>query len=281
MRIAPGRRTLLWAAALLAAAAFPWGPLFPWSPVHPGYAEVRTARATVLYPAGTELPAALTHVDEYIARAEKFHRLAMPSHVLVILCRSWGDFERFMPHMRGRNVGAVALVTGTVVYVTPRLAEMRFDYGEFLRHELSHAAVHQNQSPWNGLELGRQEWLAEGLATSFGEMKSFVTPEQFLERARKQDLAPVIDPDLRAAAPKPFDMRFAYQAWRFFVEHLIDTRGRDRFQRYLTACMVRPAEWRSAFQRTYGVPFGQAIRDFEAEIRNGWTPDAGFVARQL
>jgi hypothetical protein len=62
--------------------------------------------------------------------------------------------------------------------------------------------------------MARQQWLVEGLAVSFGEQKSYVTPEEFPSRSRQQDLGPIIDPDQRASAPQPFDMRFGYQAWR-------------------------------------------------------------------
>src|SRR4051812_14813290 len=160
------RRKLRYAALLLFLLAFPYGPLFPWSPVHPGYATERFTRADVLYPKGTVLPEPYRQIDSLIAEAEQFHRLPMPRRVTVIACRSWEDFHRFLPQMRGNSFGAVTLVPGTVIYVTPKITEKGFDASEFLRHELSHAALNQSQSVWNGYKLAKHGWFFEGIAVS-------------------------------------------------------------------------------------------------------------------
>jgi hypothetical protein len=275
-------RTAGYALLLLILLGFPYGPLFPWSPVHPGYREQRFNRSRVIYPSGIELPDDYIHVDDYIARAESFHFLPMPSRITVILCRDWTDFERFMPQIRSRAVAAVALMTGTVIYVTPKVQEKRLDTREYLLHELSHAALHQNQSWLAALRVSRQQWFAEGLAVSFGEQKSYVTPQEFLNRAQKLELGPIIDPDQRAAATDPFDMRLGYQTWRYFLEHLIDTHGRGLFQRFMTAYIAQPDEYRTLFSRVYGVPFAQAIQQFQEDIRMGkWRPTPDFVSSHL
>jgi hypothetical protein len=281
------RRMLNWrwpacGALLLIVSAFPFGPLFPWSPVHPGYREQRFERATVLYPSGIELPEAYRHMDAYISRAEQFHRLRMPSRLVVVMCRNWNDFERFMPHLRSRQVAGVALFTGTVIYITPKVQEKRVDTNEYLRHELSHACLHQNQSWLNSIRMSGQPWFVEGLAVLFGEQKSYVTPEEFLERSMRQELGPVIDPEQRESAPKPFDMRMGYQAWRYFLEYLIETRGRQLFQHYLAADIASPTESLALFARTFGVPLGREIQRFQDDIRaDRWKPKADFVSAHL
>jgi hypothetical protein len=275
-------RNLLYVLVLIVLLAFPYGPLFPWSPIHPGYQELRFTRADVLYPTGMELPDAYTHVNEYIERAERFHRLPMKSRVSVIMCRDWKDFQRFLPHLRGRGPGAVALFTGTAIYVTPKVAEKKFDIGEYIRHELSHAALNQNQSLVDAFRMMRQQWFCEGLAVSFGEQKSYISPQEFLDLARKQDLGPIIDPERRGEAPAPFSMRIGYQAWRYFLEYLIQARGRDLFQQYLAAYITHSRDYRSLFEQSYGVSLQQAIEHFQAEIRSGrWRPDPNFVSHHL
>jgi hypothetical protein len=116
------------------------GPLFPWSPVKPGYTHFTLHRADIYYPSGTTLEDAYQQVDNFIAEAETFHRLKMPERITVIAPRTWTDFHLQAPWQRG-PVGALTLQTGTVIFVTPKIAEKRFDTAEYLRHELSHAII--------------------------------------------------------------------------------------------------------------------------------------------
>ena len=257
------RRRLKYTALLLFLLAFPYGPLFPWSPVKPGYRSESFARADVVYPDGTALPEAYRQIDSLIGEAEQFHRLPMPRRLTVIACRSWEDFHRFVPHLRSKGIAAVTLVPGTVIYVTPKIAEKGLDTAEFLRHELSHAALNQNQSAWNGYKMARHAWFFEGLAVSFGRQQAYVTRDEFLARAER--LGPVIDPDQQIGGQR--EMRFAYVAWRYFLEDLIQTRGRDRFQNLLTGYMADPDRYRDVFQRTYGEGIAEAVREFEGRVK--------------
>jgi hypothetical protein len=167
-------------------------------------------RADVLYLSGSA-PVGdwWRHIDETIRDAEQFLQLSMPRRVAIVACGTWGDFERFMPVTRSRGTGAVALVTGTVVYLTPKLQEKNLDSREYVRHELAHAAVHQNQSLLDALRMRSQPWLYEGIAVCFGREKSYVSSQEFVERTLREDLEPVIDPELRARASQPADMRFS------------------------------------------------------------------------
>ena len=259
------RRKLGYAALLLFLLAFPYGPLFPWSPVRPGYSSEGFERADVVYPKGTSLPEAYRHIDAMIIEAEQFHRLRMPHRITVVACGSWEDFHRFMPHMRSRALAAVTLVPGRVIYVTPKIGEKGLETSEFLRHELSHAALNQNQSAWNGYKTMKQGWFAEGLAVSFGRQRAYLNRDEFVARARIQELGPVIDPDQRRGDGG--DMRFMYPAWRYFLEDLIQARGRDRFQQFLTAYIGDPDRYRESFRATYGIGLPDAVNEFQARIR--------------
>ena len=275
-------RSLLFVPVVMVILAFPFGPLFPWSPIHPGYQERHSRRADVLYPTGTELADAYVHIDELIERAEKFHRLPIKARVSVIVCRDWADFERFMPHLRGRLAAAVTLFTGRTIYVTPRVAESRYEIGEFVRHELSHAAMHQNQSLFETIQTMHQQWFCEGLAVSFGEQKAYITPWEFLDLARKEDLGPIIDPERAKDVPIPLSMRIRYQVWRYFLEYLIDAHGRDLFQQYLIAFMGNSNNYRALFERSYRVSLPKAIEEFQTAIRTGlWRPDRNFVIHHM
>ena len=110
------------------------GPLFPWSPLKPGYTHFTLHRADIYYPSGTTLEEAYRQVDNYIAEAETFHRLKMPDRITVIAPRTWTDFHLQAPWQRG-PVGGLTLQTGTVIFITPKVAEKRLDTAEFLLHE--------------------------------------------------------------------------------------------------------------------------------------------------
>ncbi len=270
-------RRLGYALVFLVLLAFPIGPLFPWSPVTPGYSRIRLDRAEVLFPEGTQLDRAFLGMDAIIADAERFHQLPVHKRITVVLCRDWSDFARFMPIVRGKGVAAVTLLTGTVIYVTPKIREKNLDTAEFLRHETSHAAIHQNQSLWHGWKLLRQQWFLEGLAVSFGRQTSYVTVDEFLTGAKTVELGTVIGAEEN---PPSQNIRFNYQAWRYFLEHLISKRGRGKFQEFLLAEMAHPDEYRSSFLQVYGIPITDAVSLFQGELqRASWQPDPNFADR--
>jgi hypothetical protein len=242
-----------------AAAAFLYGPLFPWSPVKPGYTRFILHRADIYYPSGSTLDESYKQVDSFIAEAEEFHRLKMPDRITVIAPRTWSDFHLQAPWQRG-PVGAMTLQTGTVIWITPKIAEKHFDIGEYLRHELSHAILDQNMTLWRGHKLNQQQWLSEGLAVDFGRQKSYLTEEEFIARAQTEPLAAAFNGE------NP-DMRFDYVAWRYFIEHIIHSRGRDRFQDYLLRVMQTPDRARDLFPEYFGISFDDALREFQVAMR--------------
>jgi hypothetical protein len=173
---------------------------------------------------------------------------------------------------KGR-VGAVTLDTGTVIYVAPRIAERRLDYAEFLRHEISHATLNQHQSLGEAHADGKAPWFFEGLAVSFGRQKSYATVPEFKAFVMARDLVPVIDP-AKLRPDLPSDIRYSYQVWRYFLEYLIDTHGRDKFQDLLLRMLHAPHSSERAFQEVYGVPMPDEIRRFRHEVIAGkWIPN--------
>ncbi|MCU1236047.1 MAG: hypothetical protein JWP63_4014 [Candidatus Solibacter sp.] len=251
------------AILLLFLMLFPFGPLFPWSPVWPGYAVEKLQRADVLYEEGTVLDPAYRNVDRYIAEAEQFHGLHVDKRLTVVDCRSWDDLRRFMPYNYSRALGGVTVATGTVIYISPKLREKNLDAGEYLRHEISHATLNQNQAVWNALRMGRQAWFTEGVAVLFGRQRAFVTAKEFTDRAKKDDLQPVF-----SGAPTP-DMRFAYQAWRYFWDYELRMAGRERFYRFQSGCLKDPDGCRKSFASVYGMQVADAVTRFQEDVRAG------------
>ena len=254
---------LRWAAGAIFVffvACFLDGPLFPWSPIKPGYTHFTLHRADVYYPTGTVLEDSYQQLDSLIEEAETFHQLKMSNRITVIAPRSWTDFHLQAPWQRG-PVAGLTLQTGTVIFITPKVGERHLDTAEFLRHELSHAIIDQNTTLWRGHKFGRQAWLAEGLAVDFGRQKSYLTEDEFLARARTQPLAPSFHGDNS-------DIRFNYVAWRSFLEFLITTRGRAKFQDYLLRVMQDPDNAEAAFLEFFHVTFDGAVAEFETLVRS-------------
>lgn len=260
-------RTALAIVFVIIAAVFLVGPLFPWSPVKPGYTHFILHRADIYYPSGTTLDESYKQVDSFIEQAEIFHRLKMPDRITVIAPRSWTDFHLQTPWQRGTAIAGLTLQTGTVIWITPKVGEKGLDPAEFLRHELSHAILDQNTTLWRGHKLNNQPWFYEGLAVDFGRQKAYLTETEFIARAQTEPLAPVFNGNNT-------DLRFNYVAWRYFLEYIIKTRGRDKFQDYLLRVMQEPDQARALFSECLGISFDDALRQFQASVREpgGLTP---------
>lgn len=265
-------RAIIVALLFVLALCFPFGPLFPWSPWKPGYASLHLERADIYYPTNGRLPGAFLDIDSFIRQSEEFHRLKIPERIRVILCRNWSDFHRFMPTLG--QVGAATLETGTVIYITPRIAERGLDYGEFLRHEISHATLNQNQTLGQAHAASEAPWFFEGLAVSFGRQKAYVTPQEFTAFAMARDLVSIVDP-AKSRPDLPTDIRYSYQAWRYFLEYLIDTQGRDKFQQLLIGMIHDPGGSERVFQSANGISLPDEIRQFRADVlARRWLPRA-------
>ncbi|MFN7934339.1 MAG: hypothetical protein U0R19_13500 [Bryobacteraceae bacterium] len=259
------RRGLGLTAFVLLMAAFPWGPLFPLSPWKPGYEVMHLGRADVYIPLGMAAPAAYREIDSYVRKAEDLLQLHAAARMTVVLTPDWSHFRRLMPHMRSTGIGAVTLATGTVIYVTPKIEERRFDHGEYLRHEICHAVIHQNQGIVDAYRMTHVEWLSEGLAVWIGDQKSYFTREEMVARARKQEVLSSIDPQLRD--PAMFSIRYAYQVWRYFCEFLMEHYGRETFQRYLLEVMTDPPRWREKFEAVFGESLEKAVGRYQEKLR--------------
>ncbi|MBI2685275.1 MAG: hypothetical protein HYX27_03090 [Acidobacteria bacterium] len=260
------RRTLLLVVIALIVWSTLYGPLLPWSPVHPGYAEVAGERVSIVYPQEMALPDALRKPDALLAEAEQFHRLYAGRRVKIFICADWAVAYRVLPRLARRGVGAITLATGNAIYVLPTVQEKGLDHVEFVRHELSHAVLNQNQSIRNALRITEVQWLAEGIAVWFGRQKAYVTDEDFLRGAEKRNLAALIDPDRRGEIAGPFDIRYGYVCWKHFNVYL-ESQGPDRYWGYVHAVIQEPLQWRSLFERHFQQKLDDAITAFAQQVR--------------
>ncbi len=251
-------------------AAFPWGPLFAWSPVHPGYQQMHFLRADVLYPDGTTLDPAYRNVDRYVAEAEAFHGVKWMKKTTIVVCRDWGDCDRFATPFLGRPL-AVTIPTGTVMFVTPKTVSFRADIAELLRHELSHAVLKQDRSLMNILRMRKQPWVVEGVAglvpeivtTAPGRQPMMLPEAEFLSRAKNEALWPYF------AGAVQKNWRFSYTAYIYFWNRQIERRGKPTFLRFERACFSNPQACRSVFFDVYGTDLRTAVNDFQTEVRSG------------
>jgi hypothetical protein len=260
-------RTAFFALTLLLLLIFPYGPLFPWSPVKPGYERLVLQRADIHYPKGWPLDPQYRKVDQFLDESEAFHRMKVGKRIDIVACADWASFWRFLPqHRSSRGIGAVTLATGTVIYMSPRLADRGLDVGEFLRHEISHATLHQNQSLMNAYRMSEAQWLSEGIAVAYGKQKAYYSYDEFLTRARRErDVALFLDPARRGEVRGIFEMRYAYAVWRAFNEYLM-ARDREAYQRYVRSVMEGPRQWRDKFVSAFGMKFEEAVAKFEASL---------------
>lgn len=260
------RRTFLLAVTALAIWSLGYGPLLPWSPVHPGFSAIRGNRAAVLYPKSARLPAALQNPDPLLAEAERFHRLRAAGFITIVILPDWPTAYRILPRLARRGIGAITLATGRTIYLLPTITERRLDPVEFVRHEVSHAVLHQNQSLLSAMRIVEVQWLAEGLAVWFGNQRAYISEEDFVRLAPTRDLAAYIDPAVRDRLAEPFDIRFGYVCWRYFNEFLAEPDA-ERYWRFVRETINQPRAWRDLFQTHFGQSLPQAINAFVQQVR--------------
>jgi len=197
---------------------------------------------------------------------ERFVQLKFQRRVKIIVCGTWSDCHRFMPLIRGEGLGGMTPEFGTVIYVTPKVKQMNLDAGEYVRHELTHAVILQNSGWRNRFRLKVTPWLFEGLPVLAANQKSYGTQADFIARAKSQDLWPLFEPSpVRRQYP---DMRFAYRAWRYFLEWLIETQGRSKFQRFLTLCIAEPDSVDQNFRLVYDQDLKSGVLEFQRHVYN-------------
>jgi hypothetical protein len=223
-----------------------------------------------------------------VALTESFHEVKCSKKIKVVVCRNWSDCLRFAPFLGRQRPLAIAIPTGSAIFVTPNAA-FTADAGGLLRHELSHAVLNQNRSLLSVWRMLRQPWVSEGVAgvlagmwpTAPGRQLASLPEAAFLSRAATAQLWPCF-----AVAPQK-DWRFSYTAWLYFWDRQIERAGKRTYLTFERACFSDPNGRQGAFAGVYGTGLRNAVEEFQSEVRSGRVvapeqvgSDLGFSWRQ-
>ncbi len=237
-----------------------WGLLFPFSPIKLGFERLESERAAVIYPQGENLPADYRALDRLMADAETFHGLNFRKPVAVIICASSAQYRRFST----QRSPLCTMATGTVIYVNPTIRATGRDVEGFLKHELSHAIIYQNTTPWKALKLS--SWATEGLAICYGNPHHYYSGPEFARLA--EDYFLDIFDGMHRLDEIPADIRylFLYAEYRSFLEYLIARDGLDKFLEFMLAYKDEPKLEEQLFAEMYGAELRELFGEFRDRV---------------
>ena len=237
-----------------------WGPLFPWSPVKIGYKKIESAKATV-YITDFENENVVYTLDEILREEEKFHNLQFKEHFKIIVLGKQSNMKRYLPWLIGSGY-SVKLGSLNVIYIGSTARNSPYGIEVYLKHEISHLLIHQNTpSSSNNMEMLKQAWLTEGIATYFGG-PHYYEKENFVELWKRNGLS--FD-DLYMENPHNMHksiIRLKYTYYRFFIEFLITTFGIEKFQAYLKSYINNPKNYKLIFLETYNEELSEILQKF-------------------
>ena len=270
------------AAVLLYALLF--GPLFAFSPLKSGFNELRLGRCKVSYPSGATPDPAYSQLDNLMAQTEAFHRLTFKKNVRVIVCASNSQYRRFS--LASGN--ACTIQTGTVIYIRPSISEASYpphiayengalkllppanpakrDLAGFLKHELSHAILYQNTTPWKAMKIKR--WLEEGLAVYFGNSNHYYAGEELRSLAIDDAFWFNLTDEDAGSKEIPGEIRyfFTYGAYGEFVKYLVETHGREPVLDFVHDYIRDPQNEEALFKSQFGIGLNDALEEFRKRL---------------
>ena len=239
-----------------------WGPLFPWSPVKPGYKKIGSSGATVFIKDYKDEDV-IYRLDELLLEEEAFHALKFHKKFRVVILGRESNMKRYLPWIKGSGY-SVKLGSLNVIYLGPTARTSPYGIEVFLKHEISHLLIHQNTpSGRNNMEMLKQGWLAEGIATFFGG-PHYYERDDFIELWKSKGMA--FD-SLYEANPHEMDrniIRLKYTYYRFFIEFLVDTYGITELQEYLKDYMEDPESYKLIFSEIYNEDLTQILLKFSS-----------------
>ncbi len=262
MKIISGRKFFFLSFFLIVVLYLFWGPLFPWNPMKFGFKKIESSKATVYINEFND-EGVVYKLDEILKEEEEFHGMRFNEKIKIIILGKESNMKRFLPWMRGSGY-SVKLGFINVIYIGANARKSQYGMGVFLKHEISHLLIHQNtSSSSNNLEIQKQGWLSEGVATYFGGPHYF-EKNQFIELWKDKGMA--FD-SLYEENPLEMDgtvIRLKYTYYRFFIEFLIETYGSEKFQAYLKNYMNDPKSYKTIFPEVYNEDLNEILRKFNA-----------------
>ena len=239
-----------------------WGPLFPWNPLKLGFNKIESSKATV-YITDSNSESVVYKLAELVREEEDFHGMRFKEKFKVIILGKESNMKRYLPWMRGSGY-SVKLGSVNVIYIGANARNSQYGTGVFLKHEISHLLIHQNtSSSENNLEILKQGWFAEGVATYFGGPHYWEKVE-FIKLWEENGLA--FD-NLYEENPHEMDrsiIRLKYTYYRFFIEFLIETYGIEKFQTYLKNYINFPKKYITIFPEVYNEDLSEILWKFNS-----------------
>ena len=265
MRIRYRKKHIFFAILLLFVLYLLWGPLFPWNPVKPGYKKIESENATV-YITEFDGDSVVYKLDEIIQEEEAFHGLEFKEKFRIVVLGKESNMKRYLPWIRGKGY-SVKLGSLNVIYIGTNARNSTYGIGVFLKHEISHLLIHQNtSSSSNNMEILKQGWLAEGIATYFGGPLYF-EKEEFTEIWNKNGLSfnMLYEENPHEMSGDYFQLKYTY--YRFFIEFLLDTYGMEKFHEYLKSYTENPKDYKIIFSQVYNEEIDEILRKYSAYMK--------------
>lgn len=251
---------------------FLFGPLFPWSPVKIGYTQLKSEKAIVIIRDPGRLHPSYSRVTGIMKELERQHGLEYKKPVKIIVCLSdkgrMSEMGRFLLWMSGYAVGGAALETGDALFINhAKMLSGKRNEEEYIRHELSHSLLQQNTGLLKARRITLQHWVSEGTATYFGG-PVYMAAEEFRRQFKEKELIYNERGGDIYSNLEPLEPKFNYTMYKYFIKHLIDSYGFERFQKFLRLYIRDPGRNREIFQKVFGVELKKALLRFEQEYRS-------------
>ena len=262
------KKYFFWALLILFVMYLFWGPLFPWNSVKPGYKKIKSSKATIFISGfDKDRDRVAYNLDKIIREEEVFHGLEFKKNFRIIILGKESNMKRYLPWIKGSGY-SVSLGFLNTIYIGPNARISPFGTEVFLKHEMSHLLIHQNTSSGrNNMEMLRQGWLTEGLASYFGG-PHYYDKEHFVELWTKKGLQ---FNSLYMGNPHEMDrntIRLKYTYYRFLIEFLIETYGLDKLQSYVKNYSENPENYEEIFLGIYNNHLNDLLRDFNTYMQS-------------
>jgi hypothetical protein len=260
------KKIIFFSLFLLVVLYLFWGPLFPWNPLKFGFQKIESSKATVYI---TEFNGenVVYKLDEILQEEEEFHGIEFNEKFRIIILGKESNMKRYLPWLGGSGY-SVKLGSLNVIYIGANARNSPYGIGVFLKHEISHLLIHQNaRSGSNNMEILKQGWLSEGVATYFGG-PHYYEKNQFIELWTKKGLT--FD-NLYEENPLEMDgsiFILKYTYYRFFVEFLIETYGIEKLQAYLKSYIINPKSYKIIFPEIYDEELIEILRKYNAYMNS-------------
>ncbi|MBN1559003.1 hypothetical protein JW998_02045 [candidate division KSB1 bacterium] len=266
-------RMALTGIIILAASSitylFLWGKLFPFSPLIVGFTKHELSNSVIYVQNGATWQSC-EKLDALIPTVQAFHELEFVKKPRLFIFRDRTSYlrrttsrARFYAYPNGRLIISP--------WALQEAQEGTISLEIYIKHELSHTLLYQHMDLLSAY-VHYPRWLLEGIAVFSAEQMgtswypsqgetyaliqggAFMPPASFGTKNEDQ-----IQLDV------PYRMTFIYSEFACLVEHLIRTRGKDQFLRYMKR-LLRDVHHDAVFAEINGIDFNVVIQEFKVHV---------------